>query len=132
MADTGKNDPARENEGSKSQEYMGQASGGSADWESNEAGEQVNRYQDPHGNQTLREPSGGAGAGHSRGDESSFLPTERPEGERNPNADSGPMNPNSSDRERELRGPEDSGSHKQPAEGGRNQYGTGNESEEYR
>jgi len=130
MADTGKNDPARENEGSKSQEYMGQARGGQADWESNESGEQVNRYQDPHGNQTLREPSGGSGAGHSRGDESSFLPTESPEGERNPNADSGPMNPTPTTQER--RDPSDSGAHKQPAERGRDQHGTGNESEGYR
>ena len=92
MAETGKNAENKENAGEKSQEYMSQAGGGPADRPTNESGENENRYQDPHGNQTLREPAGGSGAGHSRGDESAYLPTERPSSERNPNADSGPMN----------------------------------------
>src|SRR5215213_4244415 len=55
MADMEKKDPAETparasetgNEGAKSQEYMSGAGGGPADRGSNEAGEEVNRYQDP-------------------------------------------------------------------------------------
>ena len=31
-------------------------------------------FRDPHGNETLRQPSGGDGSGESRGDASSFNP----------------------------------------------------------
>ena len=82
------------------------------DREENTADNERRRYTDPHGNQTLREPSGGAGAGHSRGDESPYLPPERGETARNPRADSQPINP--------TPGPD---SHTQPAEGGRDQHG---------
>jgi hypothetical protein len=128
MADTPKKGSGT-NEGSRSQEYMGRSGGGTADRGSNEHGENVNRYQDPHGNQTLREPSGGSGAGHSRGDESAFLPTESPERERKPNADSGPINPSprANASGRDITPGPGADAHTQPAEGGRDQFGAGKE-----
>jgi hypothetical protein len=80
--------------------------------EENTGENEQRRYTDPHGNQTLREPAGGSGAGHSRGDESSYLPPEQGENARNPNADSGPINPTPG-----------ADAHRQPAEGGRDEYG---------
>jgi hypothetical protein len=48
-------------------------------------------FRDPHGNQTLRQPSGGDGSGESRGDASSFNPAPATGPEPNTEHDADPV-----------------------------------------